>query len=80
MGKKRELLIKLGKRIRELRKARGLSQEMLANEAGVDRSYMGNIERGENNPTVTSIVKIAKGLKVEVGELFPPIKNICNHK
>lgn len=74
MPDKHPSLIKIGKRIRELRKARGFSQESFAFEIGLDRTYMGGIERGERNLAALNIIRIAKALKVEIGELFPPIK------
>lgn len=61
---------KLGERIKELRKKLGMTQEDLAFKVGVDRSYMGFVERGEKNPTVATISKIAKSLKVQLSELF----------
>lgn len=54
--------VKFGKRVQELRKQRGLTQEDLADLVGVDRSYMGFVERGERNPTLDKLVKIAKAL------------------
>lgn len=74
MNKKHQSLIKLGQRIRDLRKAKGFSQEGFADEVGLDRTYMGGIERGERNVATLNIIRIAKTLKVEVGELFPPVK------
>ncbi len=47
-----ERMITFGKRVREVRKSKGISQERLAEMAGIDRSYMGNIERGEKNITL----------------------------
>ena len=76
MRKKHQALIKIGKRIRELRKAKGFSQEKFAFEVGLDRTYMGGIERGERNIAALNIVRIAKALKVEVGELFPSIRGL----
>lgn len=61
---------KLGKRIRKFRREQKLSQEVLADKAGIHRTYMGKIERGESNPPVHTIEKIAKALKVKVGDLF----------
>ncbi|MCG3206386.1 MAG: hypothetical protein KCHDKBKB_03122 [Elusimicrobia bacterium] len=61
---------KLGERIKELRKKLGMTQEDLAFKVGVDRSYMGFVERGEKNPTVATISKISKSLKVSLSELF----------
>ena len=61
---------KLGQRIKELRKELNMTQEDLAFKVGVDRSYMGFIERGEKNPTLSRLVEIAKTLKVSLSELF----------
>lgn len=74
MKKKHPALIKMGHKIRELRKAKGFSQEGFADEVGLDRTYMGGIERGERNIAAINIIRIAKALKVEVGELFPAIR------
>ncbi len=63
---KNKYLVVLGKQIREIRKLKGLSQEALANEAGVDRAYMGEIERGERNVTVLTLVKIAEQLDCDL--------------
>ncbi len=65
------LLSALGARIRSLREARGIAQEVFAYEAGIDRSYYGAVERGRYSPTAINLVKIAVALDVEVGELFP---------
>lgn len=65
-----ELHRKFGQRIQELRKERGLTQEDLAGEVGVDRSYMGFLERGEKNATLDKIGKIAKVLHIKLKELF----------
>jgi len=61
---------KFGVRIQKLRKKKGLTQEDLADEIGVDRSYMGFVERGERNPTLDKLAKIAKALQVKLSELF----------
>lgn len=65
-----EKLISFGQRVRELRKNRGLSQEAAA-LAGVDRIYMGHIERGEKNITLTKIYNISDALEIDVADLFP---------
>ncbi len=74
--KKHPQLVKLGKKIREIRQSHGLSQEAFAAEAEIDRSYMGSIERGERNIAALNLIKIAKTLQVEVGDLFPPINKL----
>lgn len=66
-------LVAFGKAIRELRKDRGLSQEAFADLAGIDRSYMGHIERGEKNVTLTKVYQIANALQIPVSSLFEKI-------
>ena len=61
-----------GKRVRELRLARGLSQEKLAEIADVHRNYVGGVERGERNVSLVNIVKLARGLSVRPTKLFEP--------
>jgi transcriptional regulator with XRE-family HTH domain len=56
--------------LRRLRVKRGISQERLAFDAGVDRSYMGGLERQEENPTVDVLDRIAGTLAVPISELF----------
>jgi transcriptional regulator with XRE-family HTH domain len=67
---KSPLLIKFGKRVRELRDERGISQEKLGELARVHRTYVGMIERGEKNVTLTNIEKFARALKVDIQQLF----------
>ena len=55
---------KIGKRISELLTERGISQEALALQSGINRTYMGEIERGEKSPSLVIIAKIAKGLGI----------------
>jgi transcriptional regulator with XRE-family HTH domain len=62
-------LIELGNRIRAARKASSLTQEGLAHESDIDRSYIGGVERGERNVTFTILCKIAKALKCDVVSL-----------
>jgi len=64
-------LAALGKHIRRLREARGFSQEGFAAAAGLDRAYYGGIERGERNVAALNLMRIARTLDVDVGELFP---------
>jgi transcriptional regulator with XRE-family HTH domain len=56
--------------VRALRKARGLSQEKVALRCGPTRSYVGGIERGENNVSLVNIHRLAEALGVEAGELL----------
>jgi len=64
------VLTALGKAIRRARIGVGVSQEALAVDAGLDRSYMGGIERGEHNLTCMNIVKIATALNTSPSALF----------
>lgn len=66
-------LIALGKQIRDLRKSRGFSQESFADHVGLDRSYIGSVERGERNISTLNLIRIARSLNVTVGDLFPNI-------
>jgi transcriptional regulator with XRE-family HTH domain len=59
-----------GSNVIKLRKAKGMTQEQLADEAGIERSYMGAIERGERNPTLHKVYQIYKALKVSLLDLF----------
>ena len=63
-------LIALGKAIRQLRQEKGISQESLALLAEVDRSYVGRVERGDNNAAVLTLLKLAKALGTSVTKLM----------
>lgn len=63
-------LVSLGAAIRSARQAQGLSQEALAEVAGIDRSYMGGIERGEHNLAIMNLLKIADALGVKASSLI----------
>lgn len=68
--KKEPILLLFGRNVQKHRKELGLSQEKLAELAGVHRTYIGMIERAEKNITLCNIEKIAKALKVEIKELL----------
>ena len=59
-----------GLRVRELRKSRGLSQEAFADIAGLDRSYIGGVERGARNISLVNIKRISIALEISMEELF----------
>lgn len=59
-----------GRRVRQLRERKGLSQEKFAHIVGLDRSYVGSVERGERNISLENIVVIANGLGVSAAELL----------
>ena len=61
---------KLGSRIRSLRLSLGYSQEKLGEIAGLDRTYISGVERGVRNPSLKTIDKIAKALKIKTTDFF----------
>ena len=65
---------KLGARIQKLRQEKGLSQEELAFESGLHRTYISHVERGSRNITVVGLCKIAKGLKMLPSEVLDGVK------
>ena len=70
---KKDIQIQFGKKVRTLRKAQGFTQESFALHCNIDRSYMGCIERGEQNISLVQIQKIAKGLKTTPSKLLEGI-------
>jgi transcriptional regulator with XRE-family HTH domain len=66
----------LGNRIRQRRKELGWTQEELADNAGIDRSYIGGVERGQRNLTFTVLCQIASALKIDVAFLATGIPEI----
>ena len=70
------VLTQLGSRIREKRKALGLTQEALADRAQIDRSYLGGVERGERNVTFTVLTEICTALGCDVGEIAAGIPEV----
>ena len=59
-----------GKKIRTMRKMHGWSQEVLAEKAGLHPTYIGGIERGERNPSLINLVRLANALRVSLSELM----------
>lgn len=60
-----------GEKIKLVRKQKDLTQEELADKAGLHPTYIGQIERGKRNPSLENIYKIQKALKVDIGDIFP---------
>jgi len=60
----------LGRGIRRSRKEKGLSQETLAELAGLNRNYIGYLERGERNPSARTLINVARAMGVSPAELF----------
>jgi len=67
----KQILITIGNNIRMYREKKGWSQEELAFECGLHRTYIGSVERGERNITVLNLIKIKDCLGVRVEELYP---------
>ncbi len=65
-----DVKVLFGRRVRQLRKAKGVSQEAFAHEIQIDRSYFGSIERGERNVSLENICLIAEGLGVPPAQLL----------
>ena len=65
-----DLVQLLGRNVRAARLARGLSQEQLAFEAEMKRSYLSDLERGTRNPSVRALGRLAKALGVEPADLL----------
>jgi transcriptional regulator with XRE-family HTH domain len=68
-----QVLAKLGKRLREMRSARGMSQEVLAQLAGLNRNYVNQVECGRRNVSIVNLVKIAEALAVDLAVLIAGI-------
>ena len=65
-----DIRTRLGKNVRRLREEKGWSQEAFADEAGIHRTYVSDIERGARNPTIAVVEKLAKPLGVKAGSLL----------
>ena len=73
MAKNSDILKRFGDKVRLLRAQKGITSQMeLAFRVGLDRTYIGGIERGERNVALKNIEKIAKALGVSIAELFKP--------
>ncbi len=70
MDLKRDVLIKFGEKVRDIRKEKGLSQEQLSFKAELHRTYIGMIERAEKNITLVNIEKIANALEISINDLM----------
>lgn len=73
-----DIRTEFGKRVRELRARSGISQELLADRAGLDRTYISGVERGERNISILNIEKIASALNVSIEYLFSNERFSCN--
>jgi DNA-binding XRE family transcriptional regulator len=66
--------VRLGRTVRALRAKAGYSQESFADAIGVHRTAMGNLERGNVDPRLSTIARIAKGLELSMSELFQAVE------
>ena len=69
-----KLIRLIGLRIKALRNKKGLTQEHLAETVGITPQYLGNIERGKENPTLKTFINLSNGLNTDIGELFYLLK------
>lgn len=74
MTQRHRALDLFGQNVRKQRTDKGLSQEALADKADLDPTYISGIERGVRNPSLLSIVRIAKALGIDSGNLFQGVK------
>jgi transcriptional regulator with XRE-family HTH domain len=65
-----DLLVRLGARIRKLRKKRGWTQVDMAEKVGIDRSFLADVERGKRNVSILNLEIIASGLNMSLAQLF----------
>jgi transcriptional regulator with XRE-family HTH domain len=66
----KEILIKFGQRVRELRRERNFTQQQLADISGLHKNYIGMVERGERNPSLVNIEILARSLEVNISDFF----------
>lgn len=70
MQLEKKIYRRFGKRVKELRLRSRLSQEDFADQAGIDSSYLGKVERGERNPSLGVVARIAKAFGITLAELL----------
>ncbi len=71
-----DLQAAVGAAIRAIRSSQGIPQEKLAVLAGVDRAFMGRLERGESNPSIETLSKVALGLGIPLDVLFAEVERL----
>ncbi len=72
---KTDINIAFGRHLAAIRKAQGFSQEAFAYKCGIDRTYIGILERGEKSPTLNTLAKIAKSFNLSLSELLNGIED-----
>ncbi len=76
----KNITLSFGKRIRDIRVSKNISQEKLAELCGLHPTYVGQIERGEKSPTLESIYKLSIGLDTDINKLFCNIETVFEDK
>ena len=66
----KDIKFRFGQRLRELRRERGLSQEELAFRAGLHRTYVSSVERGQRNVALVNLEKLSRVLEIDIADLF----------
>jgi transcriptional regulator with XRE-family HTH domain len=74
MDSKPDILIRFGHHVRRLRKVKGFSQESFATHCGLDRTYIGSIERGERNVALRNIEVIARAFNMTISEFMQGVE------
>jgi transcriptional regulator with XRE-family HTH domain len=64
------LKLMIGARIKEIRVKKGMTQEQLSEKMGINPKYLSSIERGKENPTLDTLIKVAQSLDVDMGQIF----------
>lgn len=70
-----ELAAEFGRRLRARRLEAGLTQEALAERAGLHATYISNLERGYSGPNLLAVVRVAEGLRIDPGELVAGLRS-----
>ena len=73
---KEHILFLIGKKIKDIRKDKKISQEELAFRAEINTTYLSDVERGKRNIATLNLIKIAYALNIEVGDLFPTLQEL----
>lgn len=79
MNRAARLILLTSREVRHRREMMGVSQEFLADLCGLHRTYIGAIERGERNITLSTLLKLADALDCEISDLVPPRKKIADN-
>lgn len=70
----------IGARIKELRAKKGITQERLSERMEINPKYLSSIERGKENPTLNTLIKLSESLEVDIGEIFSFVEAEDPHK